>query len=218
MTKEEMKTWIAKRAAAELHDGDIATLGIGIPTLIPSYLPEDVHLTLHIDNGVVDVGVVTEENKQPRYIIDAGGAPSAINVGGCFMDSASIFSMIRGGHIDVAVLGALQVDAHGNLSNWMIPGKFVPGMGGAMDLVAGAKRVIIAMEHTNKGNPKIMADNTLPYTAKYCVDLIITEMGVMKITPDGIVLTEYNPAFTVEEIQAATDATLIISPDLQPML
>jgi acetate CoA/acetoacetate CoA-transferase beta subunit len=218
MTKEEMKTWIAKRAAAELHDGDIATLGIGIPTLIPSYLPEDVHLTLHIDNGVVDVGVVTEENKQPRYIIDAGGAPSAINVGGCFMDSASIFSMIRGGHIDVAVLGALQVDAHGNLSNWMIPGKFVPGMGGAMDLVAGAKRVIIAMEHTNKGNPKIMADNTLPYTAKHCVDLIITEMGVMKITPDGIVLTEYNPAFTVEEIQAATDATLIISPDLQPML
>ena len=218
MTKEEMKVLIAKRAAAELHDGDIATLGIGIPTLIPAFLPEDVRLTLHIDNGIIDVGVVTEENMQPRYIIDAGGAPSAINVGGAFLDSAAIFSMIRGGHIDAAVLGALEVDAHGNLSNWMIPGKFVPGMGGAMDLVAGAKRVIIAMEHTNKGRPKIMKDNTLPYTAKHCVNLIITEMGVMEITPDGIVLTEYNPAFTVEEIQAATDADLIISPNLKSML
>ena len=218
MTKEEMKVLIAKRAAAELHDGDIATLGIGIPTLIPAFLPEDVRLTLHIDNGIIDVGVVTEENMQPRYIVDAGGAPSAINVGGSFLDSAAIFSLIRGGHIDAAVLGALEVDAHGNLSNWMIPGKFVPGMGGAMDLVAGAKRVIIAMEHTNKGRPKIMKDNTLPYTAKHCVNLIITEMGVMEITPEGIVLTEYNPAFTLEEIQAATDADLIISPNLKSML
>lgn len=218
MTKDEIKTLIAKRAAAELHDGDIATLGIGIPTLIPAYLPEDVHLTLHIDNGIIDVGVVTEDTMQPCYIIDAGGAPSAVNVGGVFLDSAAIFSLIRGGHIDVAVLGALEVDAHGNLSNWMIPGKFVPGMGGAMDLVAGAKRIIIAMEHTNKGRPKIMKNNTLPYTAKHCVDLIITEMGVMKITSDGIILTEYNPEFTLEEIQAATDARLIISPNLKSML
>ena len=137
---------------------------------------------------------------------------------GSYNDSCMAFVIVRGGHIDATVLGALQVDAEGNLSNWSIPGKMMAGMGGAMDLVVGAKRVIIAMEHTNKGDHKIMRKNTLPFTAVKCVDLIVTEMGVMEIKDEGIVLTEYNPEFTVKEIQAATDAKLIISPELKPMI
>ena len=146
-----------------------------------------------------------------------GGSASSIVLGGAFSDSSDSFGLIRGGHVDAVVLGGLEVDQEGSLANWIIPGKKMPGMGGAMDLLVGAKKVIVAMEHTAKGNPKILTKCRLPYTAVHCVDMIVTEMGVMDVTPEGIVLREYNPEFTVEQIQAATEAKLIISPDLKPM-
>lgn len=217
MDKEAIKNFIAKRVAKELKDGDIVNLGIGLPTLIPSYLPEGVHVTLHAENGIIGAGTVTEENIAPMHVVDAGGKPAAAAHGASFIDSATSFGLIRGGHVDATILGALQVDEEGSLSNWIIPGKMVPGMGGAMDLVVGAKRVIVAMEHTQKGAPKILKKNTLPLTAYKCVNLIVTEMGVMEVTEEGIVLKEYNPEFTIEQIQAATEASLIISPDLKCM-
>ncbi|MGI5936873.1 MAG: 3-oxoacid CoA-transferase subunit B [Oscillospiraceae bacterium] len=218
MDKSEIKSFIAKRVAKELKDGDVVNLGIGLPTLVPNYLPEGVRVILQAENGIVGTGTVTEENKDPIHVVDAGGSPSAIAPGGAFIDSSVSFGMIRGGHVDATVLGGLEVDEEGSLSNWIIPGKKMPGMGGAMDLLVGAKNVIVAMEHTAKGKPKILKKCTLPYTAVKCVNLIVTEMGVIKVTDKGLVLTEYNPEFTIEEIQAATEATLIISPDLKPMV
>ena len=217
MDKALIKPFIAKRVAKELHDGDVVNLGIGLPTLVPQYLPEGVELTLQAENGTIGVGTLTEENKDPYYMVDAGGKPTIAAPGGSYIDSCTSFGLIRGGHVDATILGALQVDEKGNLSNWIIPGKMVPGMGGAMDLVVGARKTIVAMEHTQKGNHKILKNCTLPYTALNCVDMIVTEMAVIEVTPEGLVLTEYNPEFTVEEIQAATEATLIISPDLKPM-
>ena len=160
------------------------------------------------------VRVVSPEVADPN-VVDAGGQPSSIAPGGAFIDSATSFGLIRGGHVNATVLGALQVDEKGNLANWIIPGKMVPGMGGAMDLCAGAKNVIVAMEHTQKGTPKILKECTLPLTTKTCVTKIITEMGVINVTDKGLELVEINPEFTVEEVQAATEATLIISPDLK---
>ncbi len=218
MDRSEIKTFIARRVAKELHDGDLVNLGIGLPTLVPQFLPADVHVTLQSENGIVGTAAVDEWTHAPLHVVDAGGSPAAVAHGGCFIDSAMSFAMIRGGHVDATILGGLEVDEEGSLSNWIIPGKKMPGMGGAMDLLVGAKQVIVAMEHTAKGNPKILKRCRLPYTAVHCVNTIITEMGVMKITEDGIVLTEYNPEFTVEQIQAATEATLIISPDLKPMV
>ena len=218
MERDQIKGFIAARAAKELKDGDFVNLGIGLPTFVPQYLPEGVSVTLQSENGMIGTGVLTEDQKMPLYVTDAGGKPSAVAPGGSFIDSNVSFSVIRGGHVDATILGGLEVDEHGNLSNWIIPGKMVPGMGGAMDLLVGAKRVIVAMEHTARGNAKILKNCTLPYTAVNCVDIIITEMGVMECTDDGLVLTEYNPEFTVEEIQAATEATLIISPDLKSMV
>ena len=203
MDKYQMREVIAKRAAKELHDGDVVNLGIGIPTLIPNYLPEGVSVTLQTENGAMGMGPTPEEGKEDKNLINAGGG--------------AITAIIRGGHVNVSFLGALQVDEKGNLANWIIPGKMAPGMGGAMDLVVGAKRVILTMEHTQKGNPKILKECTLPLTAAGQVNMIITEMGVMDITPEGIVLRELHPEFTVEDVQAATEAKLIISPDLKPM-
>ena len=217
MEKSEIKGFIAKRVAKELKDGDVVNLGIGLPTLVPHYLPEGVQVTLQSENGIVGTGTVTDENKDPLYVTDAGGAPAAVGPGGAFIDSCSSFGLIRGGHVDATILGGLEVDEEGSLSNWIIPGKKVPGMGGAMDLLVGAKNVIVAMEHTAKGNPKILKKCRLPYTAVHCITKIITEMGVINVTDKGLELVEYNPEFTVEQIQAATEATLIVSPDLKPM-
>ena len=217
MEKSEIKAYIAKRVAKELKDGDVVNLGIGLPTMVPAFLPEGIHVTLQSENGIIGTGVVSDANKDAIHIVDAGGSPSAVSAVGCFVDSATSFGLIRGGHVDATVLGGLEVDEEGSLSNWIIPGKKMPGMGGAMDLLVGAKNVIVAMEHTAKGNPKILKKCRLPYTAVKCITKIITEMGVMNVTDKGLELVEYNPEFTVEQIQAATEATLIISPDLKPM-
>ena len=217
MDKNEMREVIAKRAAKELHDGDVVNLGIGIPTLIPNYLPEGVTVTLQTENGAMGMGPTPEEGKEDKNLINAGGGAITLLPGACTFDSATSFAIIRGGHVNVSFLGALQVDEKGNLANWIIPGKMAPGMGGAMDLVVGAKRVILTLEHTQKGAPKILKECTLPLTAAGQVNMIITEMGVMDITPEGIVLKELHPEFTVEDVQAATEAKLIIAPDLKPM-
>ena len=218
MDKNQIKAFIAARVAKELKDGDVVNLGIGLPTMVPQFLPEGVHVTLHAENGIIGAGLVTDENRDPIHVVDAGGQPAAASARGCFIDSATSFGLIRGGHVDATILGGLEVDAEGSLSNWIIPGKKMPGMGGAMDLLVGAKNVIVAMEHTAKGNPKILTKCKLPYTAVHCVTKIITEMCVIECTKDGLLLTEYNPEFTVEDIQAATEAKLIISPDLKPMV
>lgn len=218
MDKNEMREVIARRAAKELHDGDVVNLGIGIPTLIPNYLPEGVSVTLQTENGAMGMGATPAEGEEDKNLINAGGGFITLNPGACTFDSATSFAIIRGGHVNVSFLGALQVDEKGNLANWIIPGKMAPGMGGAMDLVVGAKRVILTMEHTQKGAPKILKNCTLPLTAAGQVNMIITEMGVMEITPEGIVLTEKHPEFTVEDIQAATEAKLIISPNLKSMI
>ena len=217
MDRSEIKSFIARRAAQELHDGDVVNLGIGLPTMIPQFLPEGVHVALQVENGILGAAAPDEWNIAPYHVVDSGGSPSAAAPGGCFIDSATSFGMIRGGHVDATLLGGLEVDAEGSLSNWIIPGKKMPGMGGAMDLLVGAKSVIVTMEHTAKGAPKILTKCRLPYTAVKCVNMIITEMAVIKVVPEGLLLTEYNPEYTVEEIQAATEAQLIISPDLKPM-
>ena len=217
MDKNEMREVIAKRAAKELHNGDVVNLGIGIPTLIPNYLPEGVEVTLQTENGAMGMGPTPAAGEEDKNLINAGGGAITLEKGASTFDSATSFAIIRGGHVNVSFLGALQVDEKGNLANWIIPGKMAPGMGGAMDLVVGAKRVILTMEHTQKGNHKILKECTLPLTAAGQVNMIITEMGVMDITPEGIVLREIHPEFTVEQVQEATQATLIIDPNLKPM-
>ena len=217
MDKVQIRETIAKRCALEISDGDVVNLGIGLPTEIPNYLPENVHVVLQSENGLLGMGPTPEEGKENPYFTNAGGAYMTALEGAASFDSATSFGIIRGGHVDVTILGALQVDEKGNLANWMIPGKKTPGMGGAMDLIVGAKKVILAMEHTAKGNPKILKSCTLPLTAAGQVNLIVTEMGVMEITPEGIVLKEINPEFTVEQVQAATEATLKVDKNLQPM-
>lgn len=215
---QDTKGFIAARVAKELRDGDVVNLGIGLPTLVPSYLPEGVDLVLQSENGIVDTGPTpSAEDAEPMHVTDAGGRPAMAAPTGAYIDSSLSFGLIRGGHVDCTILGALEVDSHGNLANWIIPGKKVPGMGGAMDLVVGAKRVIVAMEHTARGAQKILVQCRLPLTAAKCVTDIITEMGVIKVTDEGLLLTEYNPEFTLEEIQAATEAELIIAADLKVM-
>ena len=224
MEKSEIKGFIAKRVAKELKDGDVVNLGIGLPTLVPNYLPEGIHVTLQAENGTIGAAAASKENPDPIHDVDAGGSPSGIAKGGAFIDSATSFGLIRGGHVDATILGGLEVDEEGSLANWKIPGKLLPGMGGAMDLLVGAKNVIVAMEHTNtdkktgQKKPKILKKCTLPYTAVHCITKIITEMAVIEVTDKGLVLTEYNPEFTVEEIQSLTAATLIVSPDLKSMV
>ena len=217
MEKHEIKGFIAARVAKELKDGDVVNLGIGLPTMIPNYLPEDVSVILQSENGIIGTNP-NSDDLNPMYVVDAGGQPTAANIGGSFIDSSVSFGLIRGGHVDCTILGALEVDQEGNLANWIIPGKKVPGMGGAMDLVVGAKKVIVAMEHTARGNAKILKKCCLPLTALQCIDMIVTEMGVMEVREEGLTLTEYNPEFTVEQIQEATEAVLIIAPDLKKMI
>ena len=221
MEKSEIKGFIAKRCAKELKDGDVVNLGIGLPTLIPNYLPEGVEVIIHAELGIVSAGVAPKEgdaNYDPYHVVDAGGTPSSVAFGGGFIDSATNFGLIRGGHVDACFLGALEVDAEGNLANWIIPGKKMPGMGGAMDLCVGAKHCIVCMEHTAKGNPKIFEKCRLPLTASHCVNKIITEMCVLEVTPEGLLMTEINPEFTVEQVKAATAAPITVSADLKSMI
>lgn len=211
----DLKKRIAKRVAMELHDGDVVNLGIGLPTMVADNLPEGVDIVLQSENGMMGMGPAAEE--PDADVVNAGAQYVTINKGGQFFDSATSFGIIRGGHVDATVLGALEVDKHGNLANWIIPGKMVPGMGGAMDLVVGAKKVIVAMLHTQKGKPKILEECRLPYTALGVVDMIVTEMGVMEVTPEGMKLTELHPDYSLEEIKEATGCELIVDDTLKPM-
>jgi acetate CoA/acetoacetate CoA-transferase beta subunit len=213
----DIRAIIAKRVAKEFKDGDIVNLGIGLPILVANYIPEGIDISFQCENGYIRMGPEPKPGEEIKDLVNAGAVPATILEGAAFFDSAMSFAIIRGGHIDATVLGALQVDQYGNLANWMIPGKLVPGMGGAMDLVCGAKKVVIAMEHTAKGKPKILKQCTLPLTAANEVDVIVTEMGVMNVTDKGLVLTEINPEYTVEQVIAATEAELIISENLQNM-
>ncbi len=217
MEKDQIKQVIARRVALELKDGDVVNLGIGLPTLVPAYLQEGVDVILQTENGLLGMGPAPAAGEEDPCLTNAGGGFITALPGASSFDSATSFGIIRGGHVDVSILGALQVDEKGDLANWMIPGKKTPGMGGAMDLLVGAKRVILAMEHTAKGNPKIMKKCTLPLTAAGQVNLIVTEMGVIEVTDKGLVLREIHPEFTVEQVQAATEATLIVAADLKPM-
>ncbi len=214
----DAKEIIARRVAKEFKDGDVVNLGIGLPTLVPNYIDEGVEIILHSENGFTGIGPAPEDDQIDLNLVNAGGMPVTIMPGGVFFDSAMSFTIIRGGHLDATVLGALQVDEEGNLANWMIPGKLVPGMGGAMDLVGGAKKVIVAMTHTAKGEIKILQKCTLPLTGAKKVSKIITEMGVMDVTPQGLVLVEYNTDYTLDEIQLATEAKLIISDQIKAMI
>lgn len=217
MDKQFVQEYIAQRVAKELHDGDVVNLGIGLPTLVANYVPHNKAVMFQSENGFVGLGPTPSEDNLDPYITNAGGKPVTIKTGGIFFDSATSFGIIRGGHVDLTVLGALQVDEKGNIANYMIPGKMVPGMGGAMDLISGARKVIVAMEHTAKGSVKILKDCSLPLTAANEVNLIVTEMGVIEVTDKGLVLKEINPEFTVEEVQALTEPTLIIAEDLKNM-
>lgn len=213
----DIKERIATRVAKELKDGDVVNLGIGLPTMVANFLPEGVEIILQSENGIMGMGPAPAQGSEDVDIVNAGAQYVTVNKGAMFFDSATSFGIIRGGHVDATILGALEVDEKGNLSNWIVPGKMVPGMGGAMDLVVGAKKVIIAMQHTQKGAHKILKECTLPYTALSVVDMIITEMGVMEITEKGVVLTELHPDFTVDDVEAATGCNLIVSPDLKEM-
>ncbi|KAI4469329.1 ketoacid-coenzyme a transferase [Holotrichia oblita] len=217
MDKDRIREVIARRAALELRDGDVVNLGIGLPTLVPDYLPAGVHVVLQSENGLLGVGARPAPGDENPELTDAGGGYITAVEGASSFDSATSFGIIRGGHVDATILGALQVDEEGNLANWIIPGKKTPGMGGAMDLLVGARQVIVAMEHTAKGSPKIMKKCTLPLTAAGQVNLIITEMGVMQVTRSGLMLTEINPEFGVADVRAATEADFAVSPELKTM-
>lgn len=211
-----VKEKIAKRVARELRDGDVVNLGIGLPTMVADYTPKGVTICLQSENGLLGMGPVPESDAVNPNIVNAGGKPVTAEVGSCYFDSAFSFLIIRGGHVDMSVLGALQVDKQGNLASHIIPGKMVPGMGGAMDLVTGSKRVIIAMIHTAKdGSAKILDQITLPATAVGKVDTIITELAVIKITKDGPILLEIAEGTTVEEVQSKTGVQLVISDKLK---
>ncbi len=211
------REFIAKRIAKELKDGDVVNLGIGMPTMVADYIPEDVHIMLQAEDGILGVGPRAVPGEENLDCIDAGGNYVTTVKGACYFDSSTSFCIIRGGHVDITVLGALEVDEEGNVANWMVPGKKVPGMGGAMDLVVGARKVILAMEHVNKnGAPKILKKCRLPLTAVNVVKTIVTDMAVIEVVPHkGLVLKEVAPGLTPEDVQKATEARLTISPDLK---
>ncbi len=217
LSKDEVREIIAKRVAKEFKEGDVVTLGIGLPTAAADYVPQDKHIIFQSENGLLGLGKSQSGENLDPHIINAGGGLVEVQEGACFFDSASALTMMRGGHIDATVLGALQVDEQGSIASWMIPGKFVPGMGGSMDLVVGAKRVIVAMEHTSKGSIKIVKKCTLPLTAYREVDLIITERCVFDVTPNGLLLKEINPMFTIDDIKDSVTADFEVSADVKFM-
>jgi acetate CoA/acetoacetate CoA-transferase beta subunit len=213
----DAQTLIAKRIAQELGAGMLVNLGIGIPTLVANYVPTGLRIYFQSENGLIGTGPIPEEGMLEPFLTDAAGQPVSALPGACTFDSAMSFGLIRGGHLDVTVLGGLQVDEEGHLANWMIPGKMVPGMGGAMDLVTGARRVIVAMQHTAKGKPKIVKRCALPLTSVRPVDMVVTELAVIAF-PDGVAtLMETAPGVTVPEVLAATEATLAV-PDQVPQM
>jgi len=209
------QTLIARRVAKELRSGDLVNLGIGIPTLVANYVPADLKVFFQSENGLIGTGPIPEQGMAHPTLTDAGGRPISALPGASTFDSAMSFGLIRGGHVDVTVLGGLQVDAHGHLANWTIPGKMVPGMGGAMDLVCGAKRVIVAMQHAAKGKSKIVAKCTLPLTAVRPVSLVVTDMAVIGFAGGKATLLETAPGVTIGEVMAVTDADLVV-PDHVP--
>src|SRR5689334_15172493 len=208
---------IARRIAQELHDGNLVNLGIGIPTLVANFVPPGVHIFFQSENGLIGTGPIPAEGLAQARLTDAGGRPVSAIPGASTFDSATSFGLIRGGHVDATVLGGLQVDEQGHLANWMIPGKMVPGMGGAMDLVSGAKRVIVAMQHTAKGKPKIVRKCSLPLTSARPVDLVVTELAVIAFAGGRATLVETAPEVTVQQIVAATECELAVSPNVSPM-
>jgi acetate CoA/acetoacetate CoA-transferase beta subunit len=211
MTAMDPQTIIAKRIAQELRDGMLVNLGIGIPTLVSNYVPEGIHVYFQSENGLIGTGPIPEEGMAHPFLTDAGGKPVSALPGACTFDSAMSFSFIRGGHVDMTVLGGLQVDAQGHLANWMIPGKMVPGMGGAMDLVTGAKQVIVAMQHTAKGKPKVVNKCNLPLTSIRPVSLVVSELAVIGFPGGRATLLETAPGVTVDQVRAATEAELATS-------
>jgi len=213
----DAQTIIAKRIARELKSGMLVNLGIGIPTKVANFIPNDVKIFFQSENGLIGTGPIPEEGMAHPLLTDAGGNPVTALPGASTFDSAMSFGLIRGGHVDITVLGALQVDGHGRLANWMIPGKMVPGMGGAMDLVTGAKRVIIAMQHTAKGKPKIVETCTLPLTSARPIDMLVSEMAVITFAEGKATLMETAPGVTVEQVVAATAASLVLPKEIPQM-
>jgi acetate CoA/acetoacetate CoA-transferase beta subunit len=211
------QTIIAKRIAQELADGMLVNLGIGIPTLVANHVPSGMRIFFQSENGLIGTGPIPQEGLAQARLTDAGGKPVSAIPGACTFDSATSFGLIRGGHVDMTVLGGLQVDAGGRLANWMIPGKMVPGMGGAMDLVTGAKRVVVAMQHSAKGKPKIVSKCTLPLTSARAVDLVVTELAVIAFPGGRATLVETAPGVTVEQILALTEAELAVPPQVPQM-
>ncbi len=213
----DLKVRIAKRCAKEFKDGEFVNLGIGLPTMVADYVPADIMVTFHSENGFAGIDAIADESNLDVDIINSGGTYVTAVPRVKYFDTAESFGLVRGGHVQATVLGAMEVAENGDLANWIIPGKKVAGMGGAMDLCTGCPEVIIVMMHTQKGAPKILEKCNLPLTAEKCVTKIITEMGVMEITPEGVMVTELHPDYTKEDIQAATGCKLIFSPDLKPM-
>ena len=217
LTKEKIREIIAKRTTKEFKRGDVVTLGIGLPTEVANYVPEDMHVMFQSENGFLGVSKNATEETKDEKIINAGGICVEAREGACFYDSQMAFTMMRGGHIDATVLGALQVDQDGSIASWLIPNKFAPGMGGAMDLVVGSKKVIVAMEHTAKGQVKIVKKCDLPLTAYKEVNVIITERCVFNVTEDGLLLSEINPMFTIDDIKNSVTAEFEVADDLKYM-